>query len=100
MVHDLRVRDVMNPSVVVVVVTAGCTARHVTDVITEFGVSGVSDLRGGPAAPAAPGGRDRGRRDRRRDALMAARIAGTLDGVVAVVDAIRPPVELPSAGRG
>jgi CBS domain-containing protein len=34
-----RVRDVMNPSVVVV--TADCTSRHVTDVITEFGVSGV-----------------------------------------------------------
>jgi CBS domain-containing protein len=36
---ELRIRDVMNPSVVVV--TADCTSRHVTDVITEFGVSGV-----------------------------------------------------------
>ncbi|HTJ34690.1 MAG TPA: CBS domain-containing protein [Dactylosporangium sp.] len=36
---ELRVRDVMNPSVVVV--TADCTSRHVTDVITEYGVSGV-----------------------------------------------------------
>ncbi|MEU7872928.1 CBS domain-containing protein [Dactylosporangium sp. NPDC049140] len=36
---ELRVRDVMSPSVVAV--TADCTSRHVTDVITEFGVSGV-----------------------------------------------------------
>ncbi|MDG6105892.1 CBS domain-containing protein [Dactylosporangium aurantiacum] len=41
--HDLRVRDVMNPSVVVV--TADCTSRHVVDVITEFGVSGVPVVR-------------------------------------------------------
>jgi CBS domain-containing protein len=43
--HDLRVRDVMNPSVVVV--TAECTYRHVADVITEFGVSGVPVVRDG-----------------------------------------------------
>jgi CBS domain-containing protein len=36
---ELRVRDVMSQSVVAV--TADCTSRHVTDVITEFGVSGV-----------------------------------------------------------
>lgn len=41
--HDLRVGDVMNPSVVVV--TADCTSRHVVDVITEFGVSGVPVVR-------------------------------------------------------
>ncbi|MEV0132111.1 CBS domain-containing protein [Dactylosporangium sp. NPDC050688] len=41
--HDLLVRDVMNPSVVVV--TADCTSRHVVDVITEFGVSGVPVVR-------------------------------------------------------
>ncbi|GAA1534790.1 CBS domain-containing protein [Dactylosporangium maewongense] len=40
---DLCVRDVMNPSVVVV--TADCTDRHVADVITEFGVSGVPVVR-------------------------------------------------------
>lgn len=206
--YDLRVRDVMNPSVVVV--TADCSGRHVTDVITEFGVSGVPVIRDDgrvigviseadllsrlrPAAgsedartaaelmtsppvtvtaeapvsaAAALMQRHRvkrlpvlddktgalvgivTRRDllrgvlrsdeaierevldellvnglsadeagitatvrdgvvtlsgiavRRRDALAAARIAGTLDGVVAVVDAIRLPVELPGAGRG
>jgi CBS domain-containing protein len=41
--NDLRVRDVMNPSVVVV--TADCTCQHVVDVITEFGVSGVPVVR-------------------------------------------------------
>src|SRR4051794_33953616 len=41
--NDLRVRDVMNPSVVVV--TADCTSEHVVDVITEFGVSGVPVVR-------------------------------------------------------
>lgn len=41
--NDLRVRDVMNPSVVVV--TADCTCQHVADVITEFGVSGVPVVR-------------------------------------------------------
>ncbi|GAB3837856.1 CBS domain-containing protein [Dactylosporangium cerinum] len=41
--NDLRVRDVMNPSVVVV--TADCTCEHVVDVITEFGVSGVPVVR-------------------------------------------------------
>jgi CBS domain-containing protein len=41
--NDLCVRDVMNPSVVVV--TADCTCEHVVDVITEFGVSGVPVVR-------------------------------------------------------
>ncbi|MFF5232991.1 CBS domain-containing protein [Dactylosporangium sp. NPDC000521] len=41
---DVCVRDVMNPSVVVV--TAECSARHVADVIAEFGVSGVPVVRG------------------------------------------------------
>ena len=41
--NNLRVRDVMNPSVVVV--TADCTYEHVVDVITEFGVSGVPVVR-------------------------------------------------------
>jgi CBS domain-containing protein len=36
---EMRVRDVMNPSVVAV--TADCTSRHVTDLITEFGVGGL-----------------------------------------------------------
>jgi CBS-domain-containing membrane protein len=126
---ELRIRDVMNPSVIAV--TADCTYQHIVDVITDLGVGGMpvvsddnrvtgviseADLlpKVQPDAGAAGGRRHRaaadtrlhdgvvtlgGTADRRSTATHTARQVRTLEGVTGVVDEIACQVEDEPADR-